>query len=279
MKISASISVQYDNIFSPFSGAQWEDGFCWCKEQGFDGVELILADPNLLDVDKLAAALVKYSLEVSTVSTGQATGMEGLGMCSAAEYIREATFRRLKDDIDFSTRLGRPNVTVGLIRGVGGVQSRELEYALLLREMQRIAEYADKQGVVINFEPINRYECKLCNSTADGRRLIEDMGTPKNVGILYDTFHSNIEDVDMQKAISENLPYISHVHLADSNRRLPGEGHVDFPMVFRTLKNAGYQGYASLEVLNNPSAAHVREFAGKQILDIYRGIRYEKNQL
>ena len=49
MKTSTSLSVQYDNIFSPFPGRQWEDGLRWVKDAGFDAVEIILSDPDLID--------------------------------------------------------------------------------------------------------------------------------------------------------------------------------------------------------------------------------------
>ena len=268
IKSSASVSVQYDNIFSPFSGSEWEDAFVWAKEQGFDGVELILADPALLDADRIASAAQKLGLTISTISTGQAMGMEGLSMCVPSRVVRDASYRRLCEDVDFSVRLGRPNVTIGLIRGRGGEFPPETAYPLLLREMQRIAEYAGRAGVTLNLEPINRYETALVNSTADGRKLLEDLGNPKSVGILYDTFHSNIEDADMLAAIRENSRQISHVHLADSNRRLPGEGHTDFPAVLKTLEECAYSGYVSLEVLNRPDREHIRACAGKQLRKI-----------
>lgn len=265
IRTSASISVQYDNIFSPYAGKDWDDGFAWAKAQGFDGVELILADPALLDADRIAAAAQKWGLAISTISTGQAMGMEGLSMCVPSRTVRDATYRRLCEDIDFSVRIGRPNVTIGLIRGRGTEFPADTAYPLLVRELRRIADYAESAGVTINLEPINRYEVALVNSTEDGAKLLANIGSPKNVGILYDTFHSNIEDEDMLAAIRENAKRISHVHLADSNRRLPGEGHTDFPAVIRTLRDCGYDGFVSLEVLNRPDQEHIRDNAGRQI--------------
>lgn len=268
MKISASVSVQHDNIFSPFPGLSWEEGFLWVKQQGCDGVEIILADPNALDADKIAAALSRLNLEASTISTGQAMALEGLSMTSPDDSVREATLRRLKDDIDFSLRLGKPNVTIGLIRGRGGASAPEIEYGLLLQEMQKIAEYAQKHRIVLNLEPINRYECTLINSTDEGSSFLADLGNPENVGLLYDTFHSNIEDADGFEAIRRNLPHISHVHLADSNRRLPGEGHFNFTAALKILRGGNYGGYISLEVLNKPSPEHVRDFAGLRLKNL-----------
>lgn len=269
IRVSASISVQYDNPFSPFPGSAWREGLAWVKRCGFDAVELIVSDPTLLDVGAIRDALDAQELPVSTISTGQAMGMEGIAMCAPSRTVREAARRRLFEDIDFSAALGGANVTVGLIRGRGGELAPALERELLRHELRIVAEYAAERGVRINLEPINRYECKLLNATADGCAVLQEIGNPKNVGILYDTFHSNIEDADMFSAIADGAAVISHVHLADSNRRLPGEGHIDFPRVIRTLDAKGYDGYVSLEVLNNPSAAHVQQNAAQAIRTIF----------
>lgn len=257
IRTSASITVQYDNIFAPFPASEWEKGFQWAKDAGLDAVELILSDPELLDVSAIRAKLDALELQVATISTGQAVGMENIYMCAGSSLIRREARERLFRDIDFSVMVGKPNVTIGLIRGKGGLLAEKIEMEHMKREMLAVAEYAAQRGVTLNLEPINRYECKLINSTEDGDRLLELLGYPENVGILYDTFHSNIEDPDMLGAIERYGKHISHVHVADSNRRLPGEGHVDFAAVYQTLKKIGYDGYISLEVLNNPSAAHV----------------------
>ncbi len=257
IKRSASISMQYDSVFSPFLSNEWEEGLRWAKDCAFDGVELILNDPTLIDKYALHYILEELDLEVSTLSTGQCTIFEGLSMTSAVSYIRSATNLRIQQNIDFSVEFGRPNVTIGLIRGKGGILPESKEYELLKCELMKVADYAAKKNVKLNLEPINRYECVLINSSKSAYDLIMDIGNPPNVGILYDTFHSNIEDKHMLKTIEEIGKKITHVHFADSNRRLPGEGHLDFPLIIQTLKKVGYNGYVSLEVLNIPSAQHI----------------------
>lgn len=268
VKLSASVSVQYDNVFSPFSGNEWEKGLEWVKSCGFEGAELIVSDPKLVDADKIAAKLEQLGLKASTISTGQAMGIEGLAMTAASEYLRELTRKRLFEDIDFSVKLGRPNITVGLIRGRGNIGNARIERDLLKRELTIVAEYALKKGVVLNLEPINRYECALLNSTDSVAAFIEEIGSPANVGILYDAFHSNIEDADMEETIKKFAGMITNVHLADSNRRLPGEGHIDFKSIFKLLNDLGYKGYAALEVLNVPSQEHIQKFAATRLQTI-----------
>lgn len=265
MKCSTSLSVQYDNIFSPFAGEEWEKGLQWVKASGFDAVEMILSDPNLLDLSRLQKVLQKVDLPVSTISTGQAMGLEGLSMMSASREVRNATLRRLEDDIDFAVELGHPHVTIGLIRGKGGALPRQMEHELFCDSMKRITDYAAKKNVILNLEPINRYECVHLNAALSALDLIREIGSPENVGVLYDTFHSNIEDVDMVETIRRLKGKISNVHIADSNRCLPGEGHIDFSAIAAALQEIDYQGYVALEVLNRPSAQHIIDYAGTSI--------------
>lgn len=265
MKCSTSLTVQYDNIFSPYSGKEWEEGMEWVSESGFDAVEIILSDPNLLNLNALIKKIEALSLPVSTISTGQAMGLEGLSMSSYSSEVRQRTIQRVKDDIDFATMLGNPHVTIGLIRGRGGQAEFEIEHKLLVRSLDVVTEYAAKKGIVLNLEAINRYECAHLNSSQSVLDVMAELGNPENVGILYDTFHSNIEDADMLETIRALKGRIANVHFADSNRRLPGEGHLNFAEIVSTLEEIGYVHYVALEVLNNPSAAHVRENAGKSI--------------
>lgn len=265
MKTSTSLSVQFDNIFSPFAGDRWEEGLAWVKDSGFDAVEIILSDPDLLDRRALFRRLSQVDLPVSTISTGQAMGLEGLSLVSASREVRERTLERLRRDMDLAVELGGVNVTVGLIRGKGGEAPEAIEQMLLRDSLKRVAELATARNLTVNLEAINRYECRYLNSCEQTLEVLQDIGNPSCMGVLYDTFHSNIEDGDMCGAIERLGARISNVHLADSNRRLPGEGHIDFSAVFAALERIHYGGYLALEVLNCPSADHIRRNAHQSI--------------
>jgi sugar phosphate isomerase/epimerase len=65
--------------------------------------------------------------------------------------------------------------------------------------------------------------------------------------ILADFFHMSIEESDIASSIRKASDWIGYVHLADSNRLLPGLGHTDFRSGFAALKESGYKGWMSLE--------------------------------
>jgi sugar phosphate isomerase/epimerase len=262
-KTSASITAQYDNPFSPFLSAERRQGFQWAADSGFDAVEIIWSNPRLIDIQSLAEELAKITLPIATIATGQACALENISLTDGAEYIRAAAVDRMKRNIDASAALGRPNVTVGLIRGKGNPANKKTERELLKAELGKVLDHAAKNGVRINLEPLNRYEASLLNTCEETLCFIREMGEPEHLGDLYDTFHSNMEDASMPGAIEALGKWISHVHIADSSRRLPTEGHIHFPSVMAALQKIGYEHYISLEVLNMPDAEHIKSNAGR----------------
>lgn len=281
MKTSASISIQYDNAFAPFKGKDIDEAFKWVSTNGFDAAELIVSDPTLIDLKKILHLMETHNLQISTIATGQATVLEGISLTSPKAYEREAARKRLYHAIDFSYEIGKPNVTVGLIRGFGGNLSESMEREHLKRELTYVANYALNKEIMLNLEPINRYEVKLLNNTESVYRFIlDELGDPPNVGVLYDTFHANIEDVDFDSTISDMGNKFSHVHFADSNRHLPGEGHIPFRQIIEKLEKINYQGYISLEVLNLPTAEHIRKHAKDRFTALLsaEGIHMDSNE-
>jgi len=115
-----------------------------------------------------------------------------------------------------------------------------------------VAFYAEMLAVVdgtdarILLEPINRYESGYLNRVEDNVRIIEEVAHP-NAGLLPDLFHMSIEEADPARSLREAARHIVHVHLGDSNRLLPGHGHLDWPGIFDALTEAGYTGYLNLE--------------------------------
>jgi len=69
---------------------------------------------------------------------------------------------------------------------------------------------------------------------------------------MPDLFHMNIEDVSFRRAFESARDYISYVHVADSNRLAPGWGHMPFDEIFEILRDIGYDGYLTAEILPKP---------------------------
>jgi sugar phosphate isomerase/epimerase len=137
-------------------------------------------------------------------------------------------------------------------RAEGGV-SREQALGWLGEALDDLGEHAAKLGRVFLYEPLNRYETNLFNRVGDTAAWLRTLRT-KNVRVLADLFHMNIEEADPAAAIAEAGDLIGHVHFADSNRRAIGLGHTDIARIHAALDKIGYDGFLSAEILPLPDA-------------------------
>jgi len=219
---------------------------------GYDGVELAVRDPDLLDLGFVQAALARHGLPVPAIGTGQAFSEEGLSLTDPDAAIRKQTAERIRRQVDLARLLGAA-VIIGLIRGkVQPGVSREQAMGWLEKGLAECAGYAHQQGVRLALEPVNRYETDLIISVSEGLSLISSIGAD-NLGLLVDTFHMNIEEPSIEGSIRAAGAAILHCHVADSNRWHAGAGHLDFASILSALEEAGYQGYLSAEVLPLPN--------------------------
>ncbi|RLK25021.1 sugar phosphate isomerase/epimerase [Micromonospora sp. M71_S20] len=117
---------------------------------------------------------------------------------------------------------------------------------VLVDALGELGEHARAEGVTLFLEPLNRYEDHMVNRLADAVALCAAVGLP-SVRVVADTFHMNIEEDDVHRAVRAAAPYLGHVQVSDSNRHQPGAGHLDWPALVRTLLEIDYRGWLALE--------------------------------
>ncbi len=109
-----------------------------------------------------------------------------------------------------------------------------------------VAAVAAGSGAAVLIEPINRYESPYLNCVRDCVELLGKLNRP-NTGLLLDFFHMCIEERDLVGSIRAAGSLIRHVHIADSNRLLPGYGSIDWGACLSALRETGYDGFLNLE--------------------------------
>jgi sugar phosphate isomerase/epimerase len=231
----------------------FEEKVVKAAELGYDGIELMVRDPAGLDWPAVKAALDQAGLQVPQVVTGELYGADGLCLATSDEALHRRAEERTRAVIDLAAYLGAM-VNIGRLRGqlkfLGKVPDA---WAIAVDRLRSVVAYAADRGVKITIEPINRYETDFVFSAADGMRLVKDLDSD-NVGLMLDLFHMNIEDASIEGGLRTAGDRVWHVHIADSSRRYPGSGHLDFESVFATLEDMGYRGYISAELLPLPDA-------------------------
>lgn len=251
-KFSSTVTYQYDTPFSAFKTAEFDDGLKWLVDSGFDAAEICISNYENVDVNQIKAKLDALKLGCSTLSTGQARGLENISLLHEGEAMIKAQ-KRLIEHINAAKVLGS-KVTIGLIRGLGTPGHEDEEKALLAQRLVPVIEAAETQGVTLILEAINRYETSLFNDAESTVDFIKNyLNNSKAVGVLWDVFHANIEDPSFEYALDKLQDKLKHVHIADSNRMFPGYGHTDFIKLGQLLKAHGFSDYLSFECFNKPS--------------------------
>ncbi len=244
MKTSIAISVQ-ETEFGAIAKGNALDLIGRAKSAGYDSVELAVRDPHAVDAAGLVAVLA--GTPVSAIGTGQAFLADGLSLTDADPTVRNAAIERLSAHCKLAADLSCPIVVVGLIRGRSG------PYEYLVEGLSQVCASAWTMGISLVVEPLNRYECEIVATAAQGMELIDKVGAD-NLGLLLDTFHMNIEEPNPAAAFVASRERLWHVHFADSNRLAPGLGHLDFRGVVGLLRAFGYEGYISAEIMPKPDA-------------------------
>lgn len=134
-------------------------------------------------------------------------------------------------------------------------RSSEDDSIVLCDALSILGEHAQREGLVLLLEPLNRYEDHMLNTLQQGVRLCEQVGLA-SVKLLADVFHMSIEEKDSAAALIAAKDYVHHIHLADSNRLEPGQGHTDFSAIVKALDTMGYEGFMALECRFNQPAEH-----------------------
>ncbi len=253
MKLSVVLSTHTAQFEAVAFKGDFEANVAKIAAWGYDGVELAIRDPALVDADALLNLVAAHGLVIPAIGTGQAWGEEGLSYTDPDPAVRRAAIERTLAHIPLAARADAI-IIIGLLRGIvkPGVDHTQA-MSWLVDALRTCCAAARPHGVRLALEPINRYETTLINNVAQGLELLERVGAD-NLGLLLDTFHMNIEEPDIEAGIRLCGDRIFHFHVADSNRWYPGAGHLDFRAILETLAATGYDGFISGEFLPRPDA-------------------------
>ncbi|MST01409.1 MAG: sugar phosphate isomerase/epimerase, partial [Pedosphaera sp.] len=207
----------------------------------------------------------KHSLKLAAVGTGAGWVKHKLRLTDPDPAVRQQAREFIFGIINFAGILGAPAILGSMQGRWEGAVSREQALDWLAAELRALGERASGHGHCLLYEPLNRYETNLFNRVADAAKFIEERGI-KNVKLLCDLFHMNIEETDVATALRAVALHIGHIHWADSNRHAMGFGHTDVAPIAAALKEAGYTGYISAEVLPLPDG----ESAARQTIESFR---------
>lgn len=211
------------------------------RSLGLDFVQISLSSLDDLDVSAVRDSLIRHRMGCIT----------GLAVPEAVwAKRRDGELRRyLMKAIDASAGLGSVILSGALYTPMGergGPSRRRGEIDLLRGSLKEAAEYAGSLGIQLGLEPLNRYETSLINTCEQMVAMVSEVDEP-NVFVHLDTFHMNIEERDLYAAFMLAGERLGYVQLAESDRGVPGDGHLPWDAVFTGLRDLSYGGPLAFE--------------------------------
>jgi D-psicose/D-tagatose/L-ribulose 3-epimerase len=158
---------------------------------------------------------------------------------NSVDYLKKCT--QMVADLDGSTMSIVPS-EVGKVKAMA---SPEEEWQWAIEGLKEVRDYANRVGVRVAIEPLNRFETNFINRHDQALVLAEAVGP--DVGACLDVYHMNMEDADMFKAIENAGSKLFDLHVADNNRMACGMGAINWERLVGTCKQIGYEGSITVE--------------------------------
>ncbi len=215
------------------------------KEKGFDGVEVPLFRPSEFPAAQIRIDTEAYSL----ASTVCSVLLPGFSLIDDDANVRRRTQQHLRDTILAVSEAGASIVAGPLYCPVGYLPGRRRtaeEWSRAVEGYQSIGDVLAQNNVILAIEPLNRFETFFLNTASDAAALCDQIAHP-NIGILFDTFHANIEEKDIAQGYRTVGKHLKHVHTCENDRGIPGSGHVEWNDVFKALTDLNYDGWLTIE--------------------------------
>lgn len=199
-KTSMAISPTPADFAPLLFAGDWPAALEAATELGYDAIEVSVRDPGDPAVIACNEGLRQKGLQLSAIATGQSFYSDGWAPTSDDPEVQEKLEERMRRIIDLAASWGAM-VVIGGVRGTltGSGTEQEDQYRRAVEGVRRYAQYAGAHDVSLVIEPINRYETNYINTIEDAQLFIDEVGLD-NLGILPDTFHMNIEEVDLAAA-------------------------------------------------------------------------------
>ena len=162
------------------------------------------------------------------------------------ESIRNRTISYFEDAFQDAVTLGTNRVFLNSGCGLRDLD-REVSWMNAVDTIRKICTAAQKYEVELVLEQLQPYESNLVCTLEDMEKMLSDVDC-ENLKVCLDVVAMEVsgDTIDDFFRILGNR--IVHIHLADSNHQILGEGEYPVDEYLRDIRKNRFQGYVSLEI-------------------------------
>jgi D-psicose/D-tagatose/L-ribulose 3-epimerase len=221
---------------------------------GFRAIELPVEQPGDWSTDAAEEALAEHRL--APIVIGAMGPGRNLVAAPGSEVV--ATQNYLVHCIGVAERIASAVVAGPFTAATGrtwrmDAEEREARYRELRNALAPVVRQAERAGVRLAIEPLNRYETSLVNTVEQALDALGPLLGP-GLGLALDSYHLNIEEKDIGAAVRAAGPHLAHVQVCGNDRGAVGDDHFDWPAFLDALDDAGYAGVLGLESFTGENA-------------------------
>src|SRR5262249_23182942 len=147
---------------------------------------------------------VRKSIEANGLECNVSTVMvDGHSLIHEEAGVRYKTIEHLKELIAIAGELNAGIMAGPVYSPVGfltGTRRTGDQWKWAVEAYRALGPTLKANNLTLAIEPLNRFETFFLNTAADAARLASEVNHP-NVGILFDTFHANIEEKRVADAV------------------------------------------------------------------------------
>lgn len=218
---------------------------------GFDILEIGADHLYHMDdgqIDALKAEGGKRGIEFTT-NSGPSKEYD---FASEDESVRNCGMEYFKTILHKMARLGSKSL-VGAIYSYWPVDfsetatDKEAAWERSIACLKELSGTAEELDIECALEVLNRNETYILTDCTEAIDYVGRVGS-KNINILLDTYHMNIEEDNMYNAIRKAGKLLGHLHVGECNRKLPGMNNsIDWQEIGRALRDIDYQKAVVME--------------------------------
>jgi len=240
-------------IYFAYWEQQWDTDYLLypqkVKKLGFDILEISCAALKSMSKEKLLELKLAAADSGITLTAGYGPGPN--------ENLASADPAVVKSAIAFYTNILKKLEYLDIHTIGGGIYSywpvdyakpidKNGDWKRAVKNVRTVGHIAGECGVSYCLEVLNRFEGYLLNTAEEAIQFVKETEEPA-VKVMLDTFHMNIEEDSMIRAILYTGNLLGHFHVGENNRRCPGKGNMPWAEIGMALRAIGYRGAIVME--------------------------------